>query len=331
MDSLLFLIISDIVVYIGIYLIVVIALNLEYGCTGIPNIGLSFSVASGALTVGYLMGRIAMSMYSIDSSLDFVSDNSYVCSLINAEFRSYPLNAILLSLVTMLIAIIFSVFISLVAAYPAIRLRADYLMMTLIAMAEAIRIVGNAYTPIAGGTLGVQVPDIFSFFGSFRYMGATVIILVTCIAVFVIAEKITRSPFGRLLRAVRENEVSVESVGKSVNRIRIKVLALGSAIAALAGVLYSFYFCAVVAQAYNRTDWSFWPWLIMMVGGTGNNRGAALGTIIVIIARRMIIFSKYYFTGLLPFDVIWLEPILLGVSLILIMAFKPQGILPEKP
>jgi len=138
--------------------------------------------------------------------------------------------------------------------------------------------------------------------------------------------------YGRLLRAVRDNEVTAECVGKDVVKIRTKVIIIGSVIASLAGGLYSFHLQTVLAAAFRRTDWTFWPWLMVMVGGLSNNIGAAVGTLVVILTtRRIIIYYKHYFEAYIPFEVIWLEQIMLGLALILIMIFRPQGLIPEKP
>lgn len=317
--------------FYSFYLIVSVALNLQFGCAGMPNFGLSLSVAGGAFVVGYFPGRLAMLLYMGGSNLDFINNNTEVLTIINAKLQHDPVAGAAIFGATFALAIVVAAFLGYLAAFPAIRLRADYLVMTLIAMAEAIRVIGNNYPPIAGGTLGVQVPDAFAFFGDFRSIGAAAFCLASATVLFLVTEKLLRSPFGRLLRAIRDEETTAESVSKDKNRIKMTAMILGSVVAALAGVLFALYTNAVVAQAFTRGDWTFWPFLMVLVGGTGNNKGAATGAFFVVLARRTITISKHSFQFLLPFDAVWLEPMLLGATLILVMMFRPQGIIPEKP
>jgi branched-chain amino acid transport system permease protein len=317
--------------FYSFYLILSVALNLQFGCAGIPNFGLSLSVAGGALVVGYLPGRLAMLIYMQGSNLDFVNNNTEVLSIINAKLEHDPVALVAIYGATFALAMVTAAFLGYAAAFPAIRLRADYLVMTLIAMAEAIRVIGKNYPPIAGGTLGVQVPDAFAFFGDFRSIGAAAFCLAIATVLFLVTGKALKSPFGRLLRAIRDEETTAESVSKDKNRIKMTAMMFGSVFAGLAGVLFALYTNAVVAQAFTRADWTFWPFLMVLVGGTGNNRGAAAGAFFVVAARRAISISKHSFQFLLPFDAVWLEPMLLGATLILVMMFRPQGMIPEKP
>ncbi|RLG80735.1 MAG: branched-chain amino acid ABC transporter permease [Thermoprotei archaeon] len=329
MISLLLILIMDIITYISLYLIVTLSLNLQQGYTGIPNLGLVLYVAGGAYVVGALPGRLAMYFYGL-KDLDFVNDNPLVIALINQRLQRDPLVSIALFISTILIALIVGAFLGFVSSYPAIRLKAEYLMMTLISMGEAMRIIGYNYSPLVGGTLGVSVPDFFAWCGNFRSLVLLGVIILAAFFTFIVCETIVNSPFGRLMKAVRESEITVESVGRDVIKVKMQVLMLGGALASLAGALYATYSSAVVAQSYNRGDWTFWPWLMMMVGGMGNNRGALIGTIAVVIARRLIIIYKHLIA--LPFiNPIWLEPMLLGALLLIIMTYKPEGLLPERP
>ncbi|MEM3551700.1 MAG: branched-chain amino acid ABC transporter permease [Candidatus Bathyarchaeia archaeon] len=320
----------DTALFYAIYLLVSVGLNLQMGYTGLPNFGIVLSVAGGAYTVGWFVGRFAMMIYNI-KGMDFINDNAYLVTQINSKLANDPLTAIIIFLMTIGLVIMVGTALGFITAYPAIRLSGDYLTMTLMAMAEAVRVIGIGYSPIAGGTLGVQVPDLFAWMGKARYFGVITLIFATSIIVFLIVQLITSSPFGRLLRAVRDNEVTAESIGKNVVDVRIKAMILGSIIASLAGALYSFYASAVIPAAFTRYDWTFWAWLIIMVGGAGNNLGVAVGTLLVVLVRRLITFYKFSLAAFLPFEPLWLELIGLGLVLILIMIFRPQGILAEKP
>jgi hypothetical protein len=155
--------------------------------------------------------------------------------------------------------------------------------------------------------------------------------LIIMFLIYLFIEILTSSPFGRLIKAVRENEITARFIGKDVTRIRILVLLIGSSLASIAGVLYSLFMGAVMASAFTRSDWTYWPWLMLIIGGKGNNIGALVGAVIIVIARQLIAIYKHDLELFLPFSVVWLEQILLGITLIAFMIYRPIGIIPEKP
>jgi branched-chain amino acid transport system permease protein len=322
--------IVDILAFFAVYLILAISLNLEFGYTGLPNFGKVLLVAGGGYVVAAFSGRFAQLLLNVAIGKDFIKDNNAVMAEINTKFSHDIFTALFVFFTTIILAALVGGILGYLASYPAIRLREDYLGMTLLAIGEIARVVGQNYEPIAGGTLGVQVPDPFAWVGGVRFLAFTLILLAFAGLIYLYAEKIARSPLGRLLRSIRDNEVAAEALGKDVSKVRIKILVVGSAIAAIAGALYSFYAGGVVATAYNRVDWTFWPWLIVIIGGAANNAGVAAGALIFVAARRVIEFFKDLFT-FLPFDVVWLEYLLLGILLILVLIYRPEGIIPEKP
>jgi branched-chain amino acid transport system permease protein len=222
--------------------------------------------------------------------------------------------------------------LGLLTSYPAIRLRGDYLAISLLAFGESIRIIGNNFTPLVGGTVGVQVPDPLSFLpGELRFPAATVGLLLIAMVVYVFSEKMIRSPLGRMLRAVRDNEVAAEALGKDATQIRIKIIMVSAGLAAIGGALYAFYVGGTIAFAYDRASWTFWPFLMILIGGLANNKGVIIGTLLFVTLRKFIIFFKDSFQGFVPFDVVWLDFLLLGIILLAILLYRPQGIFVEKP
>jgi branched-chain amino acid transport system permease protein len=322
--------IVDMLAFFAVYLILALSLNLEFGYTGVPNFGKVLLVAGGGYVVAAFSGRFSQLLLNAAVGKDFIRDNAAVMAEVNTMFSQDIFTALLVFFTTIVLAAFVGGALGYLASYPAIRLREDYLGMTLLAIGEIARVVGQNYEPIAGGTLGVQVPDPFAWAGEVRFLAFTLVLLAFAGLIYLYSERIARSPLGRLLRSVRDNEGAAEALGKDVTRIRIKILVVGSAIAGVAGALYSFYAGGVVATAYNRVDWTFWPWLILIIGGAANNVGVAAGAFIFIAARRVIEFYKDSFT-FLPFDAVWLEYLLLGVILILVLIYRPEGIIPEKP
>ena len=324
-------IMTDILIFFAIYLIPALALNMIYGYTGLPNFGLALSVAGGAYLTGFLPGRLAAWIFHIDPSLNYIQDSVYIIRTINMSLQSNPLLSMMLLLLTLASAVLVGMALGLVASYPAIRLRGTYLLIVLIAMAEMTRLIGYNYEPIAGGTLGVSVPKMLGWLN--LPVGAKNLMLVggSAAIVTILMEKLLRSPLGRLLRAIRDEDNVAESLGKDIVRFKMKVMTFGSGVAALCGALHSLYLGATVPAAYTRTDWTFWPWLMIMIGGKGNNRGVIIGTFLAIVIKRTITIYKYSVAHFFPFDPVWLERIFMGIILIVIMTIRPEGILPEKP
>lgn len=313
-----------------IYLIVTMNLNFMYGYTGIPHFGISLSVAGGGYVTGALTGRILRWVYNVYPELDFMYENSKITKEINTHLANDPFVGIGVFLLVIVISLLLNAGLGYIVSRPAIRLSGSYLIIVLIGMAEAMRIIGMNYYPLVGGTFWVQVPDVFNWMGDFRTEGFLMICVLFTLATFLLLQAMSTSPLGRLVRAVRENPTSAECVGKDVVGIRTKVIVLCSALTSIAGVLYGFYIHAVLSTSYTRSAWTFYPWLMFMVGGIGNNMGAMLGTFIFTTLRRLIIFFKHDIEIFVPFQVQWLEQIMTGTMLLLIIIFRPQGILPEK-
>lgn len=320
----------DLFISFGIYLIISLSLNLEFGYAGISNFGKVVAVAGGAFAVGFFPGRIAASLFGI--GLEYTGGNIYeIIPIINRILADNPATALALFFSTLVLAGIVGAFLGFVASYPAIRLREDYLAMILIAMGEAIRIIGENYQAYTiDSPSGEKVPDPFRWAGGFRYEVSALFILGIALLVLLYLEFSVRTPLGRMLRGIRDNEDVAESLGKDVTRVRMKTLMIASAIAAIGGALYAFNTGNVVASGYTRAAWTFWPWLIVIVGGAANNMGVMLGTFTYVAFKRFISFYKEQL-AFVPFEVVWLDYLLLGIALILIQMYRPGGIIPEKP
>ncbi|MDH3780424.1 MAG: branched-chain amino acid ABC transporter permease [Nitrosopumilus sp.] len=322
--------IVDLLAIFAVYAIVNLSLNLEFGYTGIPNFGKVLAVGAGAFVAASVPGRIFASLAGIEG--DYILDNLLIVSQINVWLVDNVGVGFVVFFLTLGIAAGIGGGLGLLTSFPAIRLRGDYLAITLLAFGESIRIVGNNFTPLVGGTLGVQVPDPLSFLpNEIRFPVATIGMILIAIAVYVYSERLIRSPLGRLLRAVRDNEVAAESLGKDTTQIRIKVIMISAGLAAIGGALYAFYVGGTIAFAYDRTSWTFWPFLMILIGGIANNKGVMVGTLIFVIIRKLIIFFKDSFDGFVPFDVVWLDFLLLGIILLVVLLYRPQGIFVEKP
>jgi branched-chain amino acid transport system permease protein len=359
--SFLTLFITDLVALFSVYFIVTSSLNIEFGYTGIPNFGKVLAVSGGAFVAGFLPIRFLGELTGITRGLqafghneilvtcvrefafrkefeyvlqrmDYVRDNVAISTCLNRLLAQDPLLSISLLLLTILAAAAVGGVLGYVSSYPAIRLREDYLAMTLLAMGEVLFVIGYNVPELVGGTLGVSTVDVYQWVGpGSRFLLATLVLLLAAIAAYLYMERLSTSPLGRVMKAVRDRELAAEVLGKDVVKVRQRVLVVSSAMAAVAGALWALYLGGVIALSYDRVTWTFWPWVMVIIGGAANNLGVVLGTAIFVTSRKVIDFYKGGLQFLLPFDVVWLDRLALGIVLIAMLIARPEGILPEKP
>jgi len=325
---------TTLIAWISLYLIVSSSLNLEFGFTGISNFGKVLVVIGGAYIVGYLPGRMIMALAGIGKGMDYIADNALIVTEINRFLAQNPGYSVLIFFVTLIVAAGMGALLGFISAYPAIRLKEEYLAMTLLAMAEVARVIGYNYKDLVGGTLGVQVPDPLAGIpggGVVRFSLMSFIMLGIALLILYYFERLVKSPLGRVLRAVRDSELAAEVLGKDVVKIRMKVLVLASVVGAIGGALHAFYTGGVIAITYERVGWTFWPWVMVLMGGMGNNIGTAVGVVIFVTVRQFIIYYKTALAPYIPFDVVWLDYLLLGGVLIAVLMLRPEGVIPEKP
>ncbi|MDW8021056.1 MAG: branched-chain amino acid ABC transporter permease [Nitrososphaerota archaeon] len=330
--SVIYIFLTNLAILIGLFAIISLSLNLEYGYAGIPNFGKLLAVAGGAYFVGALSGRALAIACGQPAGLGYIERNIEVVGFLNGVLSSSPLHSIVFLIMSIVGAAFFGGLLGYVSSYPAIRLRGDYLAITLLAMGEILWVIGDNWQPLIGGSMGVRIPDPFRWVGGqYRPLAILLTVLITAAIVFIYLEYLGRAPLGRVLKAIRENELSAGVHGKDVVRLRTKTLIVGFAIAAISGALNSLWTVSVSPKDFERVRHTFMPWVMVMIGGAGNNLGAVIGAMIFVTLRELIVFYKHFFEAIVPFDVIWLEYLFLGLALIIVLMYRPEGLLPEKP
>lgn len=322
-----------ILVDFSVYLIIALSLNIEAGYAGLPQFGKVLAVLTGALIASAIPGRILAAILGYPYGVEYSSYeyNYRIVDAVNRTLESNPLLAIGIFIFTLFLAMAVGAFVGYVTSRPAIRLREAYLGITLLAMGDILMLISLYYPPLMGGTTGVMVPDPFRWSGGLRFTVATFTLLGIAILVLVFVETLTKSPFGRVLRAMRDSELAISIYGRDIARIRTYALMVGAALASLAGALYAFYTGSAIASAYTRVTWTFWPWTFMMLGGAGNNIGVTLGVLLFVVVKSVIVTYRGVLAPYVPFDPVWLEYTFVGLSIVLIAIFRPQGLLPERP
>ncbi len=325
-------IILNILIWSGLYLIVCLSLNIEFGFAGIPNFGRALAVLFGAFAVGGITNRILMLLLGINAGI--VEGSGAVKGVMNEIISHNPAVGILILILSLLCASAIGALSGVMLILPSARLSEYYLAMTMLAISEGVFMVCYYNPVIMGGYYGVSTPDVISFIpGEHRLEVFSLITLVIALFIYFIVCWLLNTPYGRILRAMREDERVVSAYGKDVMMLRIKTCALGSAFASIAGALYSFYSTNVIASSFNRAEWTFYPFLMIILGGLGNNRGVIAGVLSFVVTKVLLSVYKWEITEFLhlPFEAVWLEYIIFGLLMILVLIYKPGGLIKEEP
>lgn len=287
--------ILDLIVFIGIFGILALSLNLEFGFAGLANFGKVAFFLSGAYT------------YATLAKLDIPF---YVC-LIGAA----------------VVSAVFGLLISL----PALRLRADYLAIVTLTFGEILRLVVKAERGIAGGVWGISVPPALSWVGSnvradaLLNVGLVYSCLILC---FILAQLLANSPYGRIVRALREDEIAIEALGKDRSKYKAQVLMVGSGMAGISGGLYAQYIQFIDPYMFMPMI-TFTIWIMVILGGAANNWGVLAGAALVEIFDRGANIAKDYLA--LPVDPTNLQYIIFGGLIVFLLFYRPQGLMAETP
>lgn len=302
-------------------------MNLEYGYGGQPNFGVVAFYAAGA----YVAGNIAnLVLLPLASGLDpFMPE---AVSMKMQAATQNPLLAVFFFILALASsALIVGVF-GYLASYPALRLKEDFLAIVLLAFGEILRVIVRNYYPIAGGTIGLGgIPNPFVWIRDAQTIRLSYMILVLGFAggSYIFAEKLCNSPYGRMLKAIRDDEEVASAFGKKVPWVRGQIMFIGSMLAGVAGALYAMYSGYVQADDFLPFK-TFEIWVMVMVGGLANNKGAFFGAFVMTLVEKTLSIISIELSLLhLPFDPSYLRYVILGAIMIFVLLYKPSGIIPE--
>ncbi len=214
------------------------------------------------------------------------------------------------------------------------RLRSDYFAIVTVAASLVLYTVAGNDTPLVNGWDGISgIPQPFQSALNLDYQSYQLFYLGLCIVILILtylfSERLYRSPFGRALRTVREDEMVAQGLGKNVFVLRLKAFVIGAFIAGVGGSLLVIY-----VDAFNPSAWTtgetFFLWAALLLGGSANNVGAMLGALIVPVLFGEI--TRFLPTNLFPSPqlVDAFRYIAIGVLLILTIRFRPQGVIAER-
>ncbi|MEM1944949.1 MAG: branched-chain amino acid ABC transporter permease [Nitrososphaerota archaeon] len=285
----------DSLITAGYFAILALSLNIEYGYSGLIDFGKAAFFAMGAYTSAIL------------------------------TINGYP--AALAVVMAMLVSGLGGLAISI----PAIRVRSDYLAIITLVFAETIRVVLKNESWLAGGVLGIRgikpMIDLRSVSYDSHLIGQAVFVLILFIIFAAVGWLLTNSPFGRILRAIREDELASSVYGKNNTAAKAVVFGLASAMAGAAGSFYSQYVGYVSPDLFILAI-TLQIWIMSILGGPATILGGFAGAVLVTSISRGTRVMKDFLD--LPLDANNLMFILTGALLVLVVTFRPTGIFREE-
>src|SRR5699024_4793375 len=224
-------------------------------------------------------------------------------------------------------AMVASSIVAFIIGIITVRLRTDYLAIASIGVAEIIRLALKNEEWLTNGVRGI--PGIPGLFHGNATLTAITLVVFVAITYFLV-ERSRISPWGRILRAQRENEQGTIAAGKDTNRFRLESFVVGSALMGLAGAFYAHYIGFITPKAFMPLFGTFLVWVMLIVGGSGNTLGALIGGF----AIWLLWSGTQLLTGILPAGMATqvgaVRILLVGVLLQVVLLLRPQGLLPEK-
>ena len=323
----------------SIYAVIALGLNVQWGYTGLFNIGIAAFFAVGAFTTALVTTTAPTGVAAGFTQQAFGLGAPFLVGVLAAGAAAGVL--------------------ALVVGGPTLRLRDDYLAIATIGIAELVRLVfqnerwlANGPQPLRGipqplaclvregGCAWLPAP-LMAWFEPLAPRDYTyVYMLITALFVivtFLVLERAIRSPWGRLLRAIREEEDAAAMNGKDVARIKLQAFVVGAMIMGIGGALYAHYMVSIDYSHFDPLYATFLIWVMLMLGGSGNNRGAILGAFVIwgvwtgtaflvdIMRPALAAISPD-----LPARGPYLRLMFIAIVLLLILLFRPKGLIGEE-
>jgi branched-chain amino acid transport system permease protein len=300
-------------IIVGIYSLLAIGMNMHWGDTGLLNFAHAGFFAVGAYTSAVLTttagsGLLAERVVGFDLPVA----------------------------VGVVAAGVLAAVVGVVIALTSVRLEGDYLAMVTLSAAEFIRLVITNESWLTAGAQGInEIPRPLS--GTFPvtvagftagydlfYLG---VVLVVLGAAFVGFRRLSHSPFGRVLHAIREDEDVPRALGKRTPVFKLKSFGLGAGVAGVAGALWAHFFFAITPTQF-LPSLTFSIWAAVIIGGAGSYVGAIAGTVFIVGIRQVTRFlpSDLPFASELPF----IRLIVIGIALIAVLYYRPQGLFGDR-
>jgi branched-chain amino acid transport system permease protein len=280
----------------GIYALLALGVNLTWGMAGMVNLGLAGFFAVG----GYATALLTKAGVAIPLG---IASGAIAAAVTGAG-----------------------------VALLTARLRADYLAIVTLGFSESVRIAAaneiwltngsDGIAGIPGPWRGTLAPQQFNLL----FLGIVVVVL---IAAYTLLERLGQSPFGRVLRAIRDDEDVAAVAGKHVLAFKVKAFAIGAAVLGLAGALYA-HQTSYIAPDIFAPLLTLNIILALVAGGIGNNTGAVLGAVLIVVLLEGTRFAAPFLPFLAPAQIAAVRELLVSVLLLVVLRILPAGIIPER-
>ena len=304
----------NLLIYAAVDAMACLGLSQQFGVAGVTNFGFIIFQAAGGYTAAIL-------------ALPADSANGGFQSYLGGWNLPFPVPWIGAAVVGGLIALPFTFLVGR-------RLRGDFAAVGLLVTAVLLNLLVTNYRPLLNGDAGLSlIPQPFQGEYNPQSSGYQWTLAVGAIAagaaVYLLVRRITDSPYGRSLRAMRDNDTVADSLGKNLLSLRTAMLVVGGAIAGLSGGILVSYI-----TTWSPAAWGYAETVVLfaavIIGGAGNHRGAVLGAILVPVGFEEI--TRYIPTSnnLPPNLIPSLQWVAIGLLIVIFLWVRPQGILPER-
>jgi len=283
-------VIIHVLIVICIYAILAIGLNIIMGCAAL------FTIANAAL--------FGVGAYT--SALLALAGFPFWLDILAATFMA--------GLISFLIGL------------PTLNLVGDYLAVATMGLGEILVAISRNWDSVTRGPMGLPgIPPAslfgFTFDSPPKFLGLSAALL---LVIYLVAERLIYSPFGRVLKGIREDEIAVQALGKNAFWFKMWAFVVGGAFMGTAGSLYAHYLGFIDPSSF--TLWiAFFIWSIIILGGLGNNLGAIAASFVFVAMRESL-----RFLGLPANVTAAIQQIFFGIILIVMMIFAPRGLIPER-
>ena len=272
----------------GIYVILTLSLNLIVGYTGLPALGHAAFSCIGAYTSSLLALNIGLSPW-----------------------------------IGLLIGACVAALSGIIIGYPAVRLKGDYLALATFGLGVIVYSIAKNWISLTRGPMGLPGIPGFSVFG-FQFSGIWSYLLLVLAFVSItigVIRRIVNSPFGRILRSIREDEIASEALGKDTTKYKLLVFIIGAFFAGIAGSLYAHYITFIDPSSFTVME-SITILLMVIFGGMGSISGSIVGAVILVVFPELLRFLGMPSSIAAP-----MRQMIYGLLLVVLMIKRPQGIM----
>lgn len=280
-------------IFTAIYVLLALGLNLQYGLTGLINFGHVGFFCVGAYTAALLAGRGVPAV------------PAFAAAALLAALAAWPLGLV------------------------SLKLREDYFAIVTLGFSEVVRVVVTSERWLTNGVQGIPgIPKLLD--GTVPPVVQPLCVLGLLVAVNALAmlgmRRIGRSPFGRTIEAIRDNEEAVRSLGKDPTGYKMRVLMLGAGLGGLAGAFYAHYIGYISPDQFVPLV-TFQIWMAIIMGGVGRLSGALVGTLILVLFLEGSRFLRDVAPFIPDVEMASIRLGVIGLAIVLFTLFRPQGLM----